>query len=109
MLGPKKFLVQKNLLQKKKLSKKNLRLKKILGLKKFGSKKDLSPKKNSDGKICVPKNFWSKKIRLQKTYLLHILAISPQWKLGSLRKELYQVLLGIYLCQRWTVKFKGIT
>ena len=27
----------------------------------------------------------------------------------SLRKDLYQVLLGIYLCQRLTVEFKGIT
>ena len=24
-------------------------------------------------------------------------------------KDLYQVLLGIYLCQRWIVEFKGIT
>ena len=23
-------------------------------------------------------------------------------------KNLYQILLGIYLCQRWIVKFKGI-
>ena len=27
---------------------------------------------------------------------------------GITRKDLYQVFLGVYLCQRWIVAFKGI-
>ena len=35
---------------------------------------------------------------------------SNEQLLGQLEswKDLYQVLLGIYLCQRWIVEFKGI-
>ena len=37
------------------------------------------------------------------------ITITRGWLIKLLsRKDLYQVFLGVYLCQRWIVKFKGI-
>ena len=56
-----------------------------------------SGSKNTDNNKDFANQFYN--------YLSRKISISV---ISGSRKDLYQVLLGVYLCQRWLVEFKGI-
>ena len=54
------------------------------------------------GRFCSQ---WWRRVTIEKDWQLKLFFDKSPFKGG---KDLYQVLLGVYLCQRWTVEFKGI-